>query len=177
MPEGISLKFTGIDRVVKRNKNIYDVVENPRMSPIVSNIAKMWEVNFNTEGAMVGGWRDLTDETNKVRQARGYPPAHPILVQSGDLKRAAITSLINKGEYNESVNGDGVLMTYVAGHRQFKLNISGRKVTNQFRSQSRKRGSRNFSAPARRFWFVSPGVIAAAKDALLKDIKQRVRAA
>ncbi len=174
MVDGIDVKFTGIDRAVRRNTQMFDIVQNPKMAPIVSAIAVVWDVNFRGEGSLVGGWRPLTEATNKLRVSRGYPPVSPILVQSGDLKRAAVDSLIDKGEYNESVTGDGVMMSYVASERSFRLNISGRKVTNQFRSQSRRRGSERYSAPPRPFWFVNPEVVDAAKSALMKGIKERL---
>lgn len=174
MADGIDVTIKGLDKTIRRNQSMYDIVQTPKMAPIVSAIAVVWDTNFRTEGSLVGGWRPLTEQTNALRVSRGYPPVSPILVQSGDLKRAAVDSLIGKGEYNESVTGDGVLMTYVASERSFKLNISGKKVTNQFRSQSRKRGSANYSAPPRRFWFVSPAVTDAAKNALLKGIKERL---
>lgn len=173
----ISLQYKGIDRVQRRMKRVEAVVRDPHPAPIVNNIAKVWKVNYNTEGSMVGGWRDLTQMTQQVRESRGFQPDHPILKQYGHLYQAAIESLVNARGRSGRSNQDGASMTWTSSNGRILLRIAGKKVSNQFRQQSRKRGSAIYSAPPRRFWFVNPAVVNAAKAGLLKSINKELREA
>jgi phage gpG-like protein len=51
-------------------------------------ILKDVERNFNTEGALVGGWTPLAESTVKGRLREGYGGAHPILQRTGALKKS-----------------------------------------------------------------------------------------
>lgn len=51
---------------------------------------------FETEGAAGGTpWQRLEPTTNKLRIRKGFPPAHPILEQTGDLKDSFRTTGAN----------------------------------------------------------------------------------
>lgn len=167
----VDLKFKGIDRQIKRYTKVAETVDNPRMMPLVRAVGRVWRDNFNSEGRMVGGWRELSEMTRLVRSQRGYNPAHPILKQSGALYHAAIEAPVN-GRRN--VSADGAHYSLTDGRRKVDLRIEGTKVTNQFRQRGGTRGGR-WSSPPRRFWFVSPEVVKAAKDALFKEIQTQLR--
>lgn len=171
----VNVKYSGIDRQIKRLLRAQDVIEDPRLTPVVNAIADIWKVNFDGEGSLVGGWRQLTPMTQKLRQSRGFNPEHPILEQTGGLRQAAVEALSRTTSESLTVNADGAHMTYTSGKNRFQLTISGRKVANQFRNQSRRKGSARFSSPPRRFWFVDPNVVKAAQNALIKGMMQEIR--
>lgn len=175
MADGIELKITGVNEQITRNVDVMHILTSIKMTPAVRNIARVWGNNFVSEGGSVGGWRELAPATQDLRASRGYDPQHPILVQTGALQRAAWLRLaVNSGE-SLSVSGEGVSMNYSARFNTANLSISGTKVTNQFRSQNRRRGSRIYSQPPRRFWFVDAAVVEAAKKGILESIQEDVR--
>lgn len=47
-----------------------------------------FQENFNSQGAMVGGWAPLSPRTSAWRVKHGYPATHPILVNEGGLRTA-----------------------------------------------------------------------------------------
>lgn len=160
--EVITVTQKGIPATQTRTQKVAKVIGDPDMNVIVRAMARVWQSNFESEGGMVGGWRPLTESTNDLRQSRGYPRAHPILVQSGGLKRAAITSLLNvQGpRWQQEKN---VMTSWQPSKLHGTLTISGPKVDNQFRVRDRRNG---ISSPPRPFWFVNPRVELAAAYAL-----------
>lgn len=173
----VNVKYSGLDRNIRRMKLAEEAIEDPRLVPVVNAIADIWKVNFDTEGSLVGGWRPLSEMTQEVRRSRGFNPKHPILEQYGQLRYAAVEALSKTTSESLTVNADGAHMRYTSGKNRFELTISGRKVMNQFRNQSRKKGSAIFSAPPRRFWFVDNRVVDAARRALIEGIKKELRGA
>ncbi len=169
----ITAKYTGIDREIRRFGRVETIVKDPNMAPIMNAIAEVWEVNFDAEGSMVGGWRELTESTQRLRQARGFGPDHPILKQTGALRSAAIEALKSVKGKSAIYSGSGVRMNYSSSDGQAQAVIEGEKVTNQFRS--RVRGRFGFSAPPRRFWFVDSTVTNAASAALLKSVNEEIK--
>ena len=172
MDKVIELKYTGIDKQIKRMRRVSEVIQDPALDWVIRDIAKVWQVNFDTEGSKVGGWRELAELTQQVRQSRGFDPQHPILQQTGGLRRAAIDHL-TRTRGNSSRAEDGASMRLTMGHASALLTISGRKVSNQFRERVRGRGGH--SRPPRRFWYVDDEVRAAAHKGLLRGILSDVR--
>lgn len=160
--------FKGIDATQKRTAKIERVLQRPDLNPAVRAMAGVWQSNFDGEGNAVGGWRQLTDMTNRVRAQRGYPEEHPILVQSGALKRAAVTSLLNVNG-PRLITGKGVMMSWQPAGLRGTLQISGPKVDNQFRIRTRTMGQ-----PARPFWFVNREVEQAATDAIGRWVEKEI---
>lgn len=60
------------------------------MTPAVRAVGAGWHDNFRSEGARVGGWKPLSDYTERERIERGYRKG-PKLLQSGGLLAGAIT--------------------------------------------------------------------------------------
>jgi hypothetical protein len=59
--------------------------------------------NFGNEGAAFGRkWQNLTAFTQQKRAERGFPPEHPILVQTGELRRITGLTLV---EWREGATG------------------------------------------------------------------------
>lgn len=171
----IKMTYRGLDRQQRRYRELVHIVQNPEPSPVVRAVAEVWRVNFDSEGSMVGGWRPLAEMTREVRKQRGFNPDYPILKQYGVLRRVAIESLVNAKGRSGSALGKGAVMSWQGDGDRITLRISGKKVSNQFRMQSRKRGSANYSSPPRRFWFTSPQVVRAAQTALIKSIRDEFR--
>lgn len=156
----IKVTSSGLRPLTAKVERVRAAVNQPNINKMVQGMAGIWQSNFDSEGGIVGGWRPLTKMTQDVRQQRGYPREHPILVQSGALRRAAADGLVN-------VNGPrvltykGVMMSYHPSQFGATLRISGQKVDNQFRNRNSE-----FSSPARPFWFTDHGVDDAAVAAL-----------
>ena len=73
---------------------------------VSSAVRAGWAENFTGERSGTGqAWAQLRPFTVRERQARGYPGAHPILVQSGALR----SSLLIPGATNshEELRSDG----------------------------------------------------------------------
>lgn len=164
--EFVKVTFKGLAEAQRRVTNVQKAVMNPDIHKMVQGMAGIWQSNFDTEGGSVGGWWELAEATKRLRASRGFDPEHPILVQTGALKRAAVTGLLN-------VNGPrvltykGVMMSYVPNPFGATLTISGPKVDNQFRIRDV-----GYSQPARPFWFVNNDVEAAATNALHDSIEK-----
>lgn len=169
----ITLTYKGIDRQIRRFRRVEQVVEDPAMDPIIRDIAKVWQVNFDAEGSKVGGWLPLAEMTQAVRAERGYNPNHPILVQTGGLRRVAIERLLG-ARGSTSGRTEGASMRLAIGRASALLTITGYKVSNQFRSRQR-RGFGAFSRPPRRFWYVDDEVRAAAHRGLRRGVIEDIR--
>lgn len=166
---GVTAKYTGIDAAIKRIVRARQVLSEPKMHQSVQRMAGVWQSNFSGEGSMVGGWRQLADFTNDERQRRGYPREHPILVQSGGLRRVAIEGLL-KVNGPQWLQAKGVSMVYNPGNAGASLRISGTKVSNQFRIRTR-----DMDSPPRPFWFVDRNVTGAATEGLHDWIKKELK--
>lgn len=170
MPSLITVTYSGLDKAIANIATAKSKLSNVDTSMMVNAIAAVWKVNFDSEGSMVGGWRDLAESTQILREQRGFDPQHPILVQTGVLRRIAIDALLNaKGPRRQF--GPGVSMSYVGANNSATLRISGAKVDNQFRVRGPQRET---SQPPRPFWFVDPTVEKAAADGLRKWLSMEI---
>jgi hypothetical protein len=169
--DGITLKWKGIDTTRRQMLAVKNLASNPDTSGMVREVAGVWAENFRGEGSMVGGWRELAESTQRLRESRGFPPDHPILVQTGTLRRVAIEYLLASSG-PRSAFGPGVALSYTTGPLSAKLRVSGAKVDNQFRIRDRRAGT---SQPPRPFWFVNPQVNEAAARGLNKWLSDSLR--
>jgi hypothetical protein len=107
-------------------------------------------------------WARLTLYTQQERNFRGYDPEHPILQQSGQLRRLAADPFRNWRTGQRSIRprvevapyGDQTPLSLTASIRpgSFTATISGERVKNQTAySISRRDGSR-VGVPPRPFW-------------------------
>lgn len=164
----MEIDVVGLDRLVTKMQKFEKDIQNPDLSFGVRGMAKVWNDNFASEGGSVGGWRPLSAYTQKKREERGYNPQHPILVQSGALRRAVITTLMG-ARTARSVRADGIAMTSVYHGLSAVLNASGPKAENQTGARSdikgQKTGTRS-RIPKRPFWYVDAQVEAGAADGI-----------
>lgn len=118
---------------------------------------------FATEGH--GRWQQLTATTMSVRTQRGYPPAHPILVQSGTLKNVTANTLANwrLGVTNMSAAGPGVAMAGSVTPLSFTARVSGDKVENHFGANLGYPRVQGAIPPRPFFGFTEAGLEAATK--------------
>lgn len=155
--------LTDLRRISKWIDSYDGVVSDPKtVSAGVSFIGSGIKGIFSSEGASAGfTWRMLADVTNSLRVTRGYPPAHPILVQGGSLKRAAADSLAAWLPETRRMtrSGRGVSLAASATPRLFTAKLSGEKVLNHFGGTDPDSQS---NIPARPFFGITD---AAAKQA------------
>lgn len=164
---------TGLVELQKRMKGLHADIQKPDLSYSVRGMARVWEANFQSEGAAVGGWEDLSEFTNKKRIERGYPPEHPILEQTGALRKTVITALLASRQ-GRSVSSPGINMTSVYHGLRATLTATGEKAQNQTGGKgSTKRSS---PIPARPFWFVDANVQNAAAEGLQRSITKILKA-
>jgi len=149
--------------------------------PAVKVFGANMKQNFDSQGAMSGRkWQALSQQTRNLRQARGYNPDSPILIQSKQLYTATAMTIKNwkYGQRNGRSSGTDISMiaSISATDNQiiFSAKASGAKVENQhggsmlspeqtmlqeyFGSFS---GTGRFGAgylPQRRFWFVDNSI-------------------
>jgi len=62
------------------------------LQPVADAIRHGFAENFEREGSARGPWAPLARRTQIERQLLGYPPAHPILVRSGNYRNDFINS-------------------------------------------------------------------------------------
>jgi len=166
--EIIEVKVTGLTQEINRITKVRDAVFNPDIDNGVRKVATVWDRNFITEGSQVGGWRQLAPMTQRVRRERGYGPKHPILKQSGALRRAVAGEL----RYGpRSAAGPGIQQTYFKARLRAVVTARGKKAENQYRV--RRRGRR--STPARPFWFVNAEVEQAFATGIEQALQRKLR--
>jgi len=164
----VIITFRGLQPMIKAVQDLEKVVDSPDMAGMIRGAAKVWDQNFKHEGWLAGkGWKPLSEFTRNIRLWRGYPESHPILVQSGGLKRAAVEypAAFKDGQKsmarsNSAGNGNTQLVIRTATRRA-ALTLSGPKVENNFGGETSGMGwtgSYTHRLPERRFWFVSEEV-------------------
>jgi len=155
-------------------------LEEPSVwKPVIRAVGRQIEWNFDSEGDALGHtWQRLSAVTRDLRQSRGYPPSHPILEQSGQLRYAASSPFLKwqvhqrrsvrslGAPYHRTGRGQlgqsGPLqMNAAISGKEFHAQISGTRVENQYgkalsgtrvgtRGRNRKR-----ILPARPFWILT----------------------
>lgn len=137
----------------------------------VNRIADVWKDNYDSEGGRVGGWAELSDETQRKRERLGFSPAHPILERDSALKTVMVdaftTSKVTPGYWrrSDSYGGPDTVSTIDLNDGVATLNAHGWKVSNQYDAGSH---------PPREMWFVDKTVRYAARaglvDWLINDV-------
>lgn len=138
--------------------------ETDILIPLIRRFGSHTNRNFRNEmwpGAH-RDWAPLTEYTQSEREERGYDPDHPILVQSGQLKRLASQPFMNWRNGQRSIRprtettpyGENSPLSVNAtlSPGRFTATISGDRVKHQTAySISRRDGSRT-GVPPRPFW-------------------------
>lgn len=137
--------------------------------------ARVWEKNFRSGGAAVGGWADLAEATIRNREKQGMPTG-PVLIKYGALKAVVTEGFMEASGPGRWSKSDPYSPHTTTGRLTIKrglatLSAHGWKVANQYGHPNR-RGSR--PVPPRPFWFVDRNVMAASKSAVEKWIADEV---
>lgn len=158
--------------------------KNPEVMDIgVKYLGQAIDRNFRNEGtpSFGGQWDNLSLYTQLIRSERGYPPAHPILVQSGTLRdvTAGTLSSWGVGTGRATVSGQGIRMAAWTGQLSFTAKISGPKVENQYGGTMSRSGLPARSTfddnnpgylPARPFFGLTHVAAIQAREAIVKKI-------
>jgi hypothetical protein len=155
----ITADFSDLRRVVKWLDSYDGVVSEPKtVAAGVAPIGRAIQGIFSSEGP---GWRQLAEITNDLREQRGHPREHPILVQRGTLKRAAADALAEWKPETRSVTrrGNKVSLAASATSRLFTAKISGEKVLNHYGGTDPAYGAK---VPARPFFGITDAAAAQA---------------
>jgi hypothetical protein len=177
----VTVYFSNLLGPIRALQTLDTRLSDPDMSPMVRGAAGIWQHNFTTEGRRgAGHWSRLRPYTRQVREKRGYRPDHPILVQSGGLRRAAVDypaefrgKTMSRTTGRTPGGGGGPTTINIRTLKgRVVLNISGDKVANQHGEILDY--TRN--VPARPFWFVNSAVRQAAAgtfaDQITKEFKK-----
>lgn len=115
--------FDGLRELIHHNHRLMTGVSKnkTKLKQAVNNYRFEVADNFDTEGGSTpfGQWQPLSAARIAERNGR----EHPILVDTGDLRRVAV---------NVTGSGDGVKAETKYGDKDVTLTISGEKVRNQF---------------------------------------------
>lgn len=142
-----------------------------------NKVAQKFGENFDSEGGLVGGWPDLAEQTQGMREWQGFSPDHPILIRYGALRAVAVEFFQNAKGSGSVSKGDSYSDEVVKGSLSLRgqtarLYIGGSyKVMNQFGYPDTNGSGVN---PPRPFWFVNKHSIAAARDGVKEWIEDEV---
>lgn len=152
-------------------------VKNPHIMDVgVKHLGIAIDRQFQQEGTatMGGRWQQLSAMTQKLRAERGFPPSHPILQQTGELRDVTAGTLrgwkIGTGQ--AFVSGKGIRMAAWTGQLSFTAKASGAKMQNHFGGKTEssyfpdydQRGGDYSDLPARPFFgLTQAGTIQAAQ--------------
>lgn len=144
-------------------------------SAAIRGMASEWQRNYDTEGSLVRPkWKHLSKTTRRLRKKRGYPVSHPILVQSGGLRRAAIEHPLSftKKSMMRTVPGDAqpgaggnTSIRITRSPNRAKMVLTGDKVNNNEGGSFFGHPKR---LPKRKFWYVDRRVERAGAEELAK---------
>lgn len=166
MPDGITVTIVGLDEEIRRISKVQQILSYPDIDAGVKKVATIWDQNFMSEGRDVGRWRPLSPMTQRVRRERGYSPRHPILQQSGALRRVVVKAL--RYGTPASATGPGIRMDYRKTRFTATVTARGKKAENQYRQRNGRTRT-----PARPFYYVDSAVEAA----FASGIEEKLRSA
>lgn len=180
----IQFYYAGLLPMIKSLTLLQGKLEKPDLAPLVRGAGKVWQQNFKAEGWLASrGWRPLSEYTQNIREFRGYNPSHPILEQSGGLRRAAADYPAemknNARSMNRTTSTGGANTTVTARMTDTKvtLTLSGEKVKNNFGGEVMGTGwttTETHALPARRFWFVSPEVQSQMLEEFMTEVSKLI---
>ncbi len=171
----ITVKFedTDLKRVYKwAHDDLYDTIDDH--TTWAAGAIKIWgnslAENFSSEGGRFGRrWQNLTEFTQQTRIERGFGGAHPILQQTGELRRVTADTLQrwgpgSKGFISSDRKNGKVNMSALWAGRTMQARITGAKVGNNsgtqfFESFPGEVQSRLGHIPARPFFFIPADIV------------------
>ena len=169
MPLTVRVSVTGWEAWADYLDRVDDRLNNDRHKGLftaVNRIGDLYLANFDSEGGMVGGWKDLKEYTNIVREQQGFPAEHPILRRDGALRDAMAiflqkvrrTALLTtRDSYSQN---ETAVMANTFGDSTVVIEAKGWKVSNQYDTGGK------YGHPARMMWWVDKRTIFAAKSGI-----------
>lgn len=168
----ITFTVTGLAEAQARINQIIDRLNEPKegLERATNQVAGVFAHNYDTEGGLVGGWAQLAEVTNAMREWQGYSAEHPILIRYGALRAVAV-EFFQEARAGSAISvGDDYSGQTVSGSLQINRNVAtlhiggSYKVLNQFDYTNIRTGpnGRYQGWEARPYWFVSNEVVAAA---------------
>lgn len=144
-----------------------------------NKVAEVFAKNYDSEGSMVGGWPDLAEMTQDIREEQGFPASHPILIRYGSLRAVAVDFFENTRREGKTSKGDNYSDETVTGSLNIRRNVATMQVGGSYkvRNQTGHPGggwAPGGDVPPRPFWFVDRHTVAAARDGLKDWIEDEV---
>lgn len=145
----VSVDLKEIMRLTKWAVDFQEAARDPNILGInVKLVGSAMANTFNAEGGAYGRrWQGLSQFTQKTRTDRGYPAAHPILQQSGGLKKITADAFSEWPSWRSSgtfTDGKGTNMTGTITQKRWGgrvvLSVQGPKVDNHFGRKHNKSG-------------------------------------
>ena len=163
----VRVVVTGVPEAMQKLTEVQGKLQNDRETAVLqatNEVAGVWRQNFDREGGMVGGWAELAEKTQNLREYYGYSASHPILFRYGALRGVAVdffqqargSGSVSK---SDSYSAQDTRGTLELSNGLAKLSAQGWKVANQYGFTG---GRGESPTPPRPFWFVDNNVIAAA---------------
>ncbi len=106
---------------MRRNMSSYRVP----LTEGVQYLRTTFGTNFDSQGAMVGGWDPLRPTTSKWRAENGIPPFAPMLVNNGSLRSAVLNAQGDVGSHTAELTVQHELVRF---HQYGTRNMPARKI-------------------------------------------------
>ena len=184
----INIQVSGLNEAIQWLDRFGEHLENPTMGLeyATHSMADVFARNYDGEGSEVGGWAELSEYTNRIREWQGFDPDHPVLVRSGALRAMAVEFFQTAMAGQTATAGDDFpAKTWsdqvVRGHLDIQdsgngqtavLSLGGSyKLLNQFGHANAFGYEDN---PARPYWFITSASTTAARDGVIKWLQDEV---
>lgn len=169
----VTLKKTNFESSIKWMARWEEALDKPTvMAAGVKFIGVGMQTNFETEGrTAAGGWAPLSETTKRIRRRRGYNPEHPIMQQSGNLKKMTADRLAKWALTQRSMvayDGKGTGIGAAVTSRHFKATVRGPKVENHYGGSVTMPSGLEARLPRRRFFGITELALEKAGEAMMR---------
>jgi hypothetical protein len=171
----IDVSVKGLAEAIALIGKVEDMVHDKKDEIALAGLhgaAKIFDQNFASEGAMVGGWAPLAASTVRERERLGVPGPGPILVRYQDLRDYTATMLQGVGASTTFAVTDpegGTLRVQVSTERgAVNVVAGGTKAVHQT-------GTSDGHVPARPYWFINQPVLREAKREAVRFLDKEIR--
>lgn len=174
----ITIRVRGEAQAQARLNEIVNRLKKPEGGLIkaTNKVAEVFAENYDREGSMVGGWPQLAEKTQNLREYYGYPREHPILIRYGALRAVAVeffeeAKKPGRTSKNDDYSNQTTTGTLSISGDRAELQVSGWKVSNQYGFSHPNNPT---DTPARPFWFIDRNSVAAAREGVKEWIEDEV---
>lgn len=174
----ITIRTRGIPQAISKLEDIVKRVQEPKNGLVraTNRVAAEWGKNFDAEGQQVGGWPELAEMTQNIREYQGFNADHPILIRYGALRAVAIEFFEQARREGQTSKGDNYSDEVVKGTLSIARNTASLKVGDSWKvaNQWGFRTATGSTTPARPFWYVDRRAIAAAREGVKEWLEDDV---